>query len=187
MQTWTTQHQTAIAFLSTRVRSPDKDDWNKLIRVIRYLRGSRDIKLTLEADDMLVIKWFIDGSFAVHPDMRSHTGATMTAGKGSVYSVSTKQKINTRSSTETELVAVNDVLGQVLWTRYFLEAQGYAINDHIIHQDNKSAMLLEKNGKLSSSKKTRHINIRYFFVQDKINSNEVSLKYCPTEEMIGDF
>ena len=78
--------------------------------------------LRLEADNMHIIKWWVDASFAVHPNMRSHTGGCMTLGKGVVYGTSTNQKLNTRSSTEAELVGVNDVMSQILWTRYFLEA-----------------------------------------------------------------
>lgn len=122
--------------------------------------------LTLEANSLQVIKWHIDASFAVHPDMKGHTGGAMTLGKGSIYGTSTRQKINSRSSTEAELVGVNDVMPQVLWTWYFLMAQGYDVDDNIVYQDNQSTMLLEKNGKASSSKRTRHINIRYFFVTD---------------------
>jgi len=48
-------------------------------------------------------------------------------------------------------------------------------------------MLLEKNGKASSSKRTKHINIRYFFITDRVNKGEVSLLWCPTGDMIGDF
>ena len=143
--------------------------------------------LTLEADDTHVIKWWVDASFAVHPDMKSHTGGALIMGKGAVYGTSTRQKLNTRSSTEAELVGVNDVMPQILWTRYFLEAQGYDVSDSIIYQDNQSAMLLEKNGRASSGKRTRHINIRYFFVHDRIDAGEVSVQYCPTGEMIADF
>jgi hypothetical protein len=53
--------------------------------------------------------WYIDASFAVHKEMRSHTGATMTLGSGVICSISTKQKINTCSSTEAELV------GMMIW------------------------------------------------------------------------
>jgi len=178
--------QTAVAFLTTRVKSPDKDDYKKLARVMRYLRGTTDLSLTLEADDLRVVKWWVDGSFAVHPDMKSHTGATMTLGKGSPYSTSTRQKLNTKSSTESELVAVDDVMPQALWTSYFLEAQGYDI-ESLIYQDNQSAILLEKNGRRSSGKRTRHVNIRYFFVADRVKAGEVNIKYCPTGEMRGDF
>jgi hypothetical protein len=179
--------QTAVAFLTTRVREPDQDDYKKLTRVMRYLRRTIEIELTLEADDMHVIKWWIDGSFAVHPDMKSHTGATMSMGKGSAYSTSIRQRMNTKSSTEAELVGVDDVMPQVLWTKYFLEAQGYEVRDSKLYQDNQSAMLLEKNGKKSSGKRTRHINIRYFFVADRVQAKEVSIDYCPTGDMTGDF
>lgn len=56
-----------------------------------------------------------------------------------------------------------------------------------MHQDNKSTILLAENGRFSSSKRTRHINIRYFFVTDRIKSKELSVKYCPTGEMVSDY
>jgi hypothetical protein len=179
--------QTAIAFLCTRVKEPDTDDYKKLTRTMRYLRGTVDMPLTLEANNMSIVKWWVDAAYAVHPDMKSHTGGLMSLGKGAIYGASTKQKLNTKSSTEAELVGVNDVMCQILWTRYFLEAQGYAVTDSIINQDNQSAMLLEKNGRGSSSKRTRHINIRYFFVADRVAAGEVKIQYCPTEEMLADF
>ena len=78
-------------------------------------------------------------------------------------------------------------MAQVIWTQNFLEAQGYTVEDNVALQDNQSAMLLEKNGKRSSSKRTHHINIRYFFVTDRIASKEMTVEYCPTGEMNGDF
>jgi len=84
-------------------------------------------------------------------------------------------------------VGVDDVMSQVIWTRYFLEAQGETVEDNIVYQDNQSAMKLEKYGMRSSSKRTRHINIRYYFVTDRISSNEMSMEYCPTEDMISDY
>ena len=75
----------------------------------------------------------------------------------------------------------------ILWTRYFLEAQGYGVDDAIIYQDNKSAILLEQNGRASSTRRTRHLNIRYFFVSDRIKKNEVHIHYCPTHNMLADY
>jgi hypothetical protein len=179
--------QTTVAFLTTRVVQPNVDDWKKLTRCIRYLRGSKELFLTLEANEGIDIKWWIDASFAVHPDMKSHTGNTMSFGKGSVYSTSKKQRINTKSSTEAELVGVDDSMPLVVWTRNFLIGQGYDISDNVVFQDNQSAMLLEKNGRASSGRRTRHINIRYFFVTDRVKSGEVRIEYCPTAEMVADF
>jgi hypothetical protein len=81
--------QTTVAFLTTRVKSPDEDDYKKLGRCMKYLRRNINPPLTLETDDMHVVKWWVDASFAVHPDMKSHTGATMLLGKGAAYSRST--------------------------------------------------------------------------------------------------
>jgi len=68
-----------------------------------------------------------------------------------------------------------------------LEAQGYGVTENIIYQDNKSAILLEKNGKSSSGKRTKHINMRYFFVTDRIAKRDISVEWCPTGDMTGDF
>eukprot|EP00957_Ditylum_brightwellii_P118003 9000008-Ditylum_brightwellii.AAC.1 len=104
--------QTSVAFLSTRVKAPDIDDKKKLRCTLRYLRATKGLPLTLEADDLGQLTWWVDAAFAVHHDMRSHTGGVLMAGKGAVYATSTKQKLNTRSSTEAELIGINDVLPQ---------------------------------------------------------------------------
>ncbi|KAG7367822.1 hypothetical protein IV203_030565 [Nitzschia inconspicua] len=179
--------QTAVAFLTTRVVAPDCDDIKKLGRCVRYLRRTAHLPLVLEASCVSNIRWWVDASYAIHPDMRSHTGATMTLGKGSVYSMSTRQKINTRSSTEAELVGVNDAMSIILWTRHFLEAQGYTVRENIVYQDNESAMLLEKNGRRSSTKRTRHLDVRYFFVTDNVHRGKLSIEYCPTGDMVADY
>jgi hypothetical protein len=174
--------QTPVAFLCTRVTKPDVDNYKKLKRMMCYLRNTKSLCLTLEAENLRVIKWWVDASFAVHEDMRSHTGATMTLGKGSISSASTQQKLTTKSSTE----AVDDAMPMVLWTRQFLEGQVYAIKDNIVYQDNQSAMLLEKNGQQSSTKRTRHLNIRYYFVTDRIRAKQLTVEYCPTGDMWAD-
>ena len=56
-----------------------------------------------------------------------------------------------------------------------------------MYQDNQSAILLERNGKYSCSKRTRHIDIRYFYITDRIRAKDLKVEYCPTEDMIGDF
>jgi hypothetical protein len=178
--------QTAVAFLTTRVRSRDEDDCLKLKRVSRYISSTIYLPLILRADNLNVIKWWVDASFATHENYRGQPGGTMSLGKGSMTSMSKKQKINTRSSTECELVAADDALAQVMWTYYFMEAQGHEINENILFQDNMSTMLLEKNGKQSISKRTKHIRVIYFFIKDRVDSNDLTIKHCPTEEMLAD-
>ena len=95
--------------------------------------------------------------------------------------------MNTKSSTKAELVGVDDVMPQALWTRYFIEAQGYTVKDNIVHQDNQSAILLETNGQKSSSKRTRALNIRYFFLADQVGKGNLEIRFRSTAEMWGDF
>jgi hypothetical protein len=122
---------------------------------MKYLNGSRDEVLFLSADDLHVIKWYVNASFAVHGDFKSHTGGAMSYGTEVPISISRKHKLNTRSSNEAKLVGVDDVSTMILWTKLFLEQQGYRISRNVLHQDNKSAILQETNGKRSSSKRTR--------------------------------
>mgnify|MGYP005863156433 CR=1 FL=1 len=177
----------AIAYLTTRVKAPNRDDWDKLIRMMRFLQQTQEDVLTLRADGSGDQKWHTDASFAVHPDFRSHTGATLTMGQGAITSISRKQGMNTRSSTEAEVVAADEVVGPILWTRQFLEAQGYPVRKSILFQDNQSAMLLETNGRTSAGKRSRHLNIRYFFVADQQQQGRLHIEYCPTDQMIGDY
>lgn len=111
----------------------------------------------------------------------------MSMGTGAMQVLSKKQKLNSRSSTEAELIAVDDAITMILWTRLFMEAQGYPIEKNIIYQDNKSAILLEENGRKSAGKRSRALNIRYFFITDQVEKGNVRIEYCPTDDMIGDF
>ena len=181
--------QPIVAVLCTRVKAPGRNDWIKLVRMLKYLNGTIEDELALNADNAVsTIQWYVDASFAVHPDFKSHTGAIMKfyGGKGAVEAVCAKQKLNTASSTTAELVAVDDALPMILWTPLFLEEQGYEVYT-TLYQDNKSAILLEENGKKSSGRRTRALNVRYFMITDQVEKGTVEIKYCPTDDMIGDY
>jgi hypothetical protein len=82
--------QPAISFLTARVRSPNEYDWDKLFKMMHYLKHMQEDVLTLKADGPCVIKWHINESFAIHNDFKSHTGGVMTMGQGAIQSISTK-------------------------------------------------------------------------------------------------
>lgn len=107
-------------------------------------------------------------------------------GRGCPINVSSKQKINKRSSTEAKLMAVNKVMPPILWVRMFLIEQGYEVTKNIMYQGNMSAMLLEKNRRHSSGKNTRHIERRYYFITNDIKRGNTKVEYCPTKEMVSD-
>ena len=113
-----------VAFLCTGLKKPDTDDYNKPRKMIQYLQTTPNLWLTLEANSLHLIKCYIDASYEVHPDMRIHTGGSLSLVKEVIYGTSARQKINTKISTEAELVGMSDVMSQVLWTQYFMEDQG---------------------------------------------------------------
>jgi hypothetical protein len=107
--------QTAVSFLTTRVKRPDEDDWGKLKRVLKYLKGTMHMKLRLTVQNIGTIRWWVDASYNAHDDCRGQTGAMMSLGEGAVVSKSTKQKLNVQSSSEGELVGIDDALPWILW------------------------------------------------------------------------
>ena len=126
---------------------------------------------------------YFDAYYSTHVDCKGHTWAILTLGGEMVGSFSSKQKINVKHSTEVELIGVDDRLPQVLYNQYFLEEQGYGIEQNVIIQYNKSCFMLKRNGKSSHWKQSKHM-VRYFFIEVKIAQKEVERKYCPTEKML---
>ena len=178
-----------ISVLCTRVKAPGQVDWQTLVRLMKYLHYTSNDKLILKAGDLSVVEWYVDAAFAVHPDFKSHTGGVMKFknGLGSIQNISTKQKLNANSSTVAELIGVDDVMPLILWTPLFLEAQGYSVKQNKLFQDNKSTILLEKNGKRSSGKRTRALNIRYFYITDQVEKGHIVIEHKPDEDMIADY
>ena len=104
-----------------------------------------------------------------------------------VHCKSRKHKLNTKSSTEAEVVGVSDYLPYNIWVFLFMLSQGYDIKQKILFKDNQSAINMEKNGKKSCTGNSRHIYIRYFFSQENIESKKMSIAYCSTVHILADF
>ena len=114
-----TDAQLAIAFLCTRVSCSTEQDWKKLIRLLQYFNGTLDMPLILGADSLAKSKPWVDAAYAVHDDMKSHTGGATSLGCGAIMCKSTKQKLNTKSSTEAEVVGSSDYLPNTIRARMF--------------------------------------------------------------------
>ena len=122
----------------------------------------------------------------MHNDRKSHIGGCITLGRGTLMNRSEKQKLNTKSTTESEMVGCSDLAPDLIWTKNFLKHQGYDLKVNI-NQDNTSAINLEKNGVASAGRRSKHIDIRYFWLKDRVERGDVNIKYCPTKLMIADF
>ena len=107
-------------------------------------------------------------------------------GKGAIVDISIKQKMNVASSTELVLVSIADDLGMIMWCKYLMEAQSYTIENNILYQDNKSTILLAKNGRISAGKNSKHIKNRFFLITDKVAQREPEILHMGTKSMWED-
>jgi hypothetical protein len=164
-----------------------EQDWAKLKRTLKYLQGTLEEFLTLGADNIQKMKTWVDASYAVHKDMKSHTGGVVSFGRGAAMSKSSKHKLNTKSSTEAELVGASNYLPYPIWAKRVLEAQGYPLEENIFYQDNQSRTRFEKNGHRLCGPSSRHIDIRYFFIKDRIGLEGIDMQHCPTEQILTNF
>ena len=171
---------TAISYCATRVISPTVEDEKKLDRILSYLLFSRDDKFILRIGDHLQLNAYVDSSFGIYNDGKSVTGVAIMLGKATIYIKSGKQKIVTRSSTESELVGISDALSQVLWTREYLIAAGLDVGPAMIYQDNQSTIWLANKGR-STSERSRHIMSR-----SDISLYHITSSYLPTGDMVAD-
>ena len=175
----------AVSYLATRILSPNEDDEKKLERILCYLHSTSAIMMILRIGNSLEINAYVDASFGIYDDMKSVTGVIIKIGNATIYVKSGKQKLLTRSSTEAELVGVSDALSQIIWTREFLLCQGLKLQPAKIYQDNLSTIFLASKGR-STSERTRHVKIRYFFIHHFIETGEVQLSHLTTTQMIAD-
>jgi hypothetical protein len=119
--------------------------------------------------------------------MKSQTGGVTSFGHGGILCRASKQKIVTKSSTEAELVGASDYMSHTMWVQHFMSAQGYPIHTSYLEQDNESAIKLIRNGRASAGQRSRHIDIRHFWLKDRLDTDNVTLRHRDTESMLADF
>ena len=174
------------SFLCTRVKRPDKDDWHKFKRCMCWIKQTATDVRTIGADNLLDMLVMIDSAHAVHDDMRGHTGGITSYGTGIIDQKSSKQKMNTRSSTETEHVGTSEYLPKPIFFELFMEAQGYKPK-MTLAKDNQSEIRMLINGKESCTSNSKHVAIKYFWCTDRIKNGNIKVRHCPTEKMVADY
>jgi hypothetical protein len=143
----------AVNYLCTQVGKFDSDDEKTFNRVLEYLHASPTLGITLECPEDIP---YIDCSIII--------------GKGSLTSKSTKQKIVTKPSTESELVACSDVVSIVSSIKSLVDELKFPIKGVRMHQDNQSTI----HNKKPTSQRTKHIDIRYFFLSPETETSPTS-------------
>ena len=158
------------------------------MRVLKYINGTRYMKLILSAEDEMnfTVHWYVDGSHQLPRRLQRTNWMPDDNWEGSCDQFIDYNEMQHTKPTETEIISVHDKLPDIIWTRYFVECQGYDIDEYIDFQDNMSSLSLEKNGRVSSLKWTKHIKAKYFLIKDYYKSGEIDLRYCPTDVMRAD-
>ena len=105
-----------------------KEIGGNLSRLLFFLKETQNDVAELDANDSQTIQWHVDASFSVHNYFKSHTGITTTLGKGTITSVSTKQKANARGLIESELIDIDDGVVKILLPKLLIQCQGFLLN-----------------------------------------------------------
>ena len=174
----------AVAFLTTRVKAPTDDDQGKLMRVLKYLYSTKSQVLVLAPTGELKVEGYIDAAFGCHEDGKSHTGVVITLAGMMVASMSSKQKIVSKDSTEAELAGLSDKVLSVVQCYEFLCGQGYDNGPPTVYQDNTSCIhLVTQDG---GSFRTKYFKVRRARIREMCDAGEILLVYLETRRMLAD-
>jgi len=178
----------ALSILQTRMRSPTVLASKRLRRVVSYLESTQDLGITIKPTEMKLY-CYCDAGFAVHDQRESQSGILFTLGKfgNPILWKSIKQKLVATSSTEAELICIYDGMDYLLWMRRVLDWLGYPQETTTLYQDNTSTITMAHMGRGSSGSRTKHIDIRYFFIKQFIDAKMVEIDHLGTDHMLGDF
>ena len=168
--------------------NPSNEHWIAAKRILRYIKGSIDhgIKLDGSKEESVELKGYVDADWGTNPNGRKSQSCYAFFVCGGIISwASKKQPIIALSSTEAEYIAANLALQEALWLRTLLNDLNFLQEQPtVINEDNQGVIALCRNPKYHS--RTKHIDIKYHFIREKIDNMEIALKYCPAEEMIAD-
>ena len=181
----------AVSILSSYMSNPSKQHWNGVKRLLRYIKGTLNFGLkftTSENDDENgdELYGYSDANWAGDVDSRRSTsGYVFKVANSTVRWCSKKQASVTKSTTEAEYVALSQATQEAIWMRRLLSDIGCKSEEPTtMYEDNQGAIEISKNARFHN--RTKHIDVRFHFVREKVLSNEVKVIYCPTEHMLAD-
>ena len=177
----------ALGYLATRMQAPTFGDWEKLQRVVKYLNGTKHMGLRYKPVENMQVYASSDASYGPFKDGKSNTGLVITVGypNAPIIARSSKQKSVANSSTAAELIAFSTTLEEVLWMVNLLEELGFEQDTVQIEQDNQSTMRLIEKGP-SSAGRTKWLNIKYFWVNEKKQEGIFDTKYVESLKLLAD-
>ena len=174
----------AVSTLSQFLNNPGEAHWEAVKRVYRYLSGTRDLVLTYGGDKH-ELRGHTDADGASQEHRHAISGYCYSIDGGTVAWSSKKQELVTLSTVEAEYVVATHASKEAIWLRRL-------IGDLISHSDNSTTLLCDNQSAVHLAHsdnyhaRTKHIDIRYHFIRDVIEREEIKLLYCPTDDMTAD-
>jgi hypothetical protein len=177
----------AVSMVSRYMDNPGMAHWRAAKWILRYLKGTQDYCLTFTGSDPEALYGYSDSDWAGDLDERKSTyGFIFFLAGNAVMWASKRQKSVALSSTEAEFIGASEATRELLWLRKVAKALGvHQDTPLILHEDNQGAISLAKEE--SHKRRTKHLDVRYHFVRQCVQSGLVQLVYCRTEEMVADF
>ncbi len=174
-----------VSAMCSRVSVCTRVDWAKMDRIFGYLKGTPRIGIRFVSGGNVCPVVYSDASHGCHLDGTSRTGIIVMLAGGPVAVASSKQKLVTKSSAEAELVGICDGATTAIQVRSFLTHQGHRLEPTPLMEDNESTIKMVQAGK-PTTRQSRHINMRFYFVKQHVVSGEVVVVYCCTADMLAD-
>ena len=175
----------SVNILCRKVKSPTNVEWREVKRMLRYLKATSNLRLVLggEVKDELIV--YADADWAEDVSDRKSTSGFVFQYHGATVSwLSRKQSLVALSSTEAELISLSEACQEIIWFQYLLEDMDIKLNKLKVFEDNQSVISIVKSDKIKS--RTKHIGVKYHFVKETIENNNIDIHYCPTEKMVAD-
>lgn len=179
----------AVTFLASRVHCATEGDKNKMMRILKYLKGSTQKKVIINCKDF-AMKSYCDASYGTHNDGKSHTGYLYTIGDSYLHARSFKQKLSALSSTDAEIFAATSATSTGVWLMalhneiFMTTIPKYIVQHIILYQDNQSGLWMIT--KPSKHKRSKHILTKLSYLKDMYALGLIQPQYLPTEQMKGD-
>lgn len=175
----------ATSVLAGRVNKATTHDREQLDRVFGYLLYSKDLCMRYKCGGKVSLAVYVDASWAVHHDCHGRTGIIVMMAGCSVGAWTFKQKIITRNSTESELVALSDATSHMMWYRRWLRMQGHDVEPITVYEDNAAVVALMSDER-KTAQRTKHLSVRLFYSQELQQRGIIVLEWCSTDLMVAD-
>ena len=177
----------SVGMICRDMQNPTEENWVAVKRILRYLKGTTSFGIEYKkvSDNDLNVVGYADADWAGDQSSRKSTsGYIFVLGNGAVSWGSKKQSVVALSTVEAEYISGSLGVQEAIWERKLLEELGFNTKTPVLMQDNQGTIALAKNP--IAHARTKHIDIRHYFMKSSVMDGSVTLKYCETQEMTAD-